>query len=144
MCRGGGGRKWEIFLLERESNSYLLHSVASVLTIIPAYDVWVLIHMPKLILYFCTSDICKVGHLKKRFIWVKPRTWKSYTCLYLAWCSGLSGKDKGWLAQYEDILTEWDIGVWCRRPGFPMGRAIMCTVTPWCHFLIWSELLLEC
>ena len=43
---------------------------------------------------------------------VKGMSYKIDACRYLGWCSALIGSDKDWLVQYEyqDKVTEWDIG----------------------------------
>ena len=41
--------------------------------------------------------------------------------------------NKGYLAQYQDNVTEWDIGLSCQRPGFPVGqhnKGVMSTTSP--------------
>ena len=53
---------------------------------------------------------------------VKPMTYNIDTCCFLAKCSALLGQGQDWLAQCQDTVTEWGIGSWCWRPGFPVEQ----------------------
>ena len=37
-------------------------------------------------------------------------------------CSVLQGYGKDWLSQCQDNVTEWEIGSWCWRLGFPIRQ----------------------
>ena len=54
---------------------------------------------------------------------MKPMTYEIDTCRFLAWRLPLIGKGKGWFAQCEDNVPEWDIGSLARWPNFPVGAA---------------------
>ena len=60
-------------------------------------------------------------------------THKIDTCCFLAWFSALIGYDKDWLAQFRDNVTEWDIGLQCRWPGFPVGEHYKVAMSANCH-----------
>ena len=43
----------------------------------------------------------------------KTNDFKFDTCSFVARCSVLFGKDRDWLAQCQDIVTDWDIRSLC-------------------------------
>ena len=53
---------------------------------------------------------------------VKLMTYEIDTCRYLAWHLALIGYDKDWLAQNQDNVTEWDIGVIVPVAWSPSGQ----------------------
>ena len=42
------------------------------------------------------------------------------------------GKD--WLAQYQDNITEWQMGSWCREHGLPGGKHYKSAMNTHCHW----------
>ena len=52
---------------------------------------------------------------------VKPIAYQIDTCRFLAWFSASIGQGKDWLVNYQDNVTEWDIGSQCQWPDFPQG-----------------------
>ena len=49
-------------------------------------------------------------------------TYNVSTCRYLAWCSALLEYGIGWLAHYQDNVTECKIESWCWRPNLSVGQ----------------------
>ena len=64
---------------------------------------------------------------------VKPITYQIYTCHFLAWCFALIGYGKGWLAQYQKNVTEWDIMAWGQWSDFPVGQHYKVTMNVHCY-----------
>ena len=59
---------------------------------------------------------------------LNPMICKIVTCYYLPWYSALLGYGKDWLA--HDNVTEWDIRLWCRRPGVPVRQHYKVATVP--------------
>ena len=52
---------------------------------------------------------------------VKPMTYKTDACHFIAWCSAvLRGQGMDWLTQWENNVTEQDIELWCQKVDFPV------------------------
>ena len=64
---------------------------------------------------------------------VKPMTYKIDTCYYLAWYLALIVWDKDWLAQYQDNMTDWDIGSWCQPVDLTVGQHNKIAISARCH-----------
>ena len=60
---------------------------------------------------------------------VKPMTYKIDTCRFLVWYSALKGWGKDWLAQYQENVTEWDIGLLVLAAWFPVGQHYKVTMS---------------
>ena len=63
----------------------------------------------------------------------QTNNFKMYACRFLARPLALLGYGKEWLAQFEDNVTEWDIGslYWC--PGHPVGQHYKVAMSADCY-----------
>ena len=67
---------------------------------------------------------------------VKSMTCNIDTCRFLAWHLTLIGYGKDWLVQYEDNVTEWDIGSWYHWPDVPLEEHHKVAMSVYCHNLV--------
>ena len=64
---------------------------------------------------------------------VNSLTYKPDTCCFVAWQSILISEGKDWLAECQDNVTEWDIGLSCWWPDFPVVQHYQVDMSVYWH-----------